>query len=121
LQHAVRHHHDRSLDSEEGAMSYLLQHTRRPHSKGAHLDEKLRLNGPGFDGGAYVHVFVGITRRRRVPRFVLEIADCANTINLEFSVDTPELRDNSLYKIDTLIGALQRFRGALNDIEGGTR
>jgi hypothetical protein len=107
-------------------MTYLLQHTRRPRSTGARLDEKLRLNRPGLYGDAYVRVFVGRTRRRRVPRFELEIADCDNTINLEFSVDTPELRENSLYKADRLIGALQRFRDALAaeaDIyeKGGTR
>jgi hypothetical protein len=102
-------------------MSYLLQHTRRPHPMRGRLDEKLRLNRPGFYGDAYVRVFVGLTRRRRVPRFELQIADCSNTINLEFSVETPEYRDNSLYKLDTLIGALERFRDALNDMEGGTR
>jgi hypothetical protein len=36
-----------------------------------------------------------------------------NEINLEFSVDTTELRENSLYKIETLITALERFRAGL--------
>jgi hypothetical protein len=36
-----------------------------------------------------------------------------NQINLEFSVDSPELRENSLHKIATLIAALERFRAGL--------
>jgi hypothetical protein len=43
----------------------------------------------------------------------MRIADCANRINLEFSVDSPELRENSLYKVETLIAALERFRAGL--------
>ncbi len=38
-------------------------------------------------------------RRDRDPQLVLLIADCTNTINLEFSLETAELRENSLYKI----------------------
>jgi hypothetical protein len=36
-----------------------------------------------------------------------------NTIALEFCVDSAECRENSLHKIDTLLGALQRFRDGL--------
>jgi hypothetical protein len=73
-----------------------------------------------------VRVFVGRTKRRRDPHIELQIADCVNTINLEFSLETPELRKNSLYKVDTLLGALHRFRDALAaeaDLydKGGTR
>jgi hypothetical protein len=44
----------------------------------------------------------------------------------EISLETPELRKNSLYKVDTLLGALHRFRDALAaeaDLydKGGTR
>ena len=49
-------------------------------------------------------------RHNRDLRLTLRIADCANTINLEFSLDSPELRENSLFKIDTLLDALHRFR-----------
>jgi len=42
-----------------------------------------------------------------------QIADCANTINLEFSLDSPVYRENSLFKVDTLLGALNRFRDGL--------
>jgi len=104
-------------------MSYLLHYLRRsdspaPHTAAARVDEYLRLNRPGLYGDAYVRVFVEDTslRRRRQnwePRFQLEIADFTNTINLEFSVASPELRENSLFKIDTLIGALERFRRGL--------
>ena len=94
-------------------MSYLLQYARRPDSIAprklvARVDEYARLNRPGFYGDAYVRVYVDDT-----PGFVLEIADCTKAINLEFSVDSAELRENSLFKIDTLIGALQRFRNGL--------
>jgi hypothetical protein len=41
------------------------------------------------------------------------IANCVNEIHLEFSVDSPERRENSLHKIETLIAALERFRGGL--------
>ena len=104
-------------------MSYLLQYARRPASivrrpRPARVDEYARLNRPGLYGDAFVRVFVEDTTARRRnwnlhPRLVLRIADCANTINLEFSLDTAELRENSLFKVDTLLGALQRFREAL--------
>ena len=79
------------------------------------MDESTRLNRPGLYGDAYVRVFVEDTSARRGgdPFFELEIADCSNTINLEFAVHTAEYRENSLFKVDTLIGALQRFRDGL--------
>ena len=107
-------------------MSYLLQHTVRPTSagrarRGPRVDERLVLNRPQFDGGAHVRVFVEDTsgRKRRfrrtppVPRIRLRITDCDNQIALEFSVESPELRENSLHKIETLLGALRRFRDGL--------
>ena len=107
-------------------MSYLTQYVLsrsslpRPIPRGARLDECTLLNRPAFDGGAHVCVFVEDTsgrrlRRRRVPspQLKLQIADCVNEINLEFSVESAELRENSLYKIETLIAALERFRAGL--------
>jgi hypothetical protein len=103
-------------------MSYLTQYAvARPSGrKGARVDEHTVLNFPGFDGGAHVRAFVEDTskrmlRRRRVPspRLKLRITDCENQIHLEFSVDSPELRENSLFKINTLIAALERFRAGL--------
>jgi hypothetical protein len=78
------------------------------------------LNRPEFDGGAHVRAFVEDTsnrriRRRRVPspRLKLRITDCTNEIHLEFSVDSAAARENSLYKVETLIAELDRFRRAL--------
>ena len=108
-------------------MSYLLQHaTRRPllarrSRRGVRLDERTLLNHPEFDGGAFVRVFVEDTSGRRVrrripePRLRLRIGDCTNQIFLEFGVDSRARRENSLHKIDTLLGALDRFRAGLID------
>jgi hypothetical protein len=108
-------------------MSYLLQHaTRRPllarrSRRGVRLDERTLLNHPEFDGGAFVRVFVEDTSGRRVrrripePRLRLRIGDCTNEIFLEFGVDSRARRENSLHKIDTLLGALDRFRAGLID------
>jgi hypothetical protein len=106
-------------------MSYLLQYAaRRPTSAGrgrggVRVDERLVLNRPEFDGGAYVRVFVEDTSGRRArrrppaPRVRLRIADCARHVNLEFSVESAELRENALFKADTLLDALTRFREGL--------
>ena len=102
-------------------MSYLLQYARRPDSIaprpkcGLRVDEHTRLNRPGLYGDAFVRVFVEDTThgRRRQPQIDLQIADCTNVIRLEFSLAHARLRENSLFKIDTLLGALQRFRDAL--------
>ena len=36
-----------------------------------------------------------------------------NKVNLEFSVDSAQQRENSAHKIETLIAALERFRAGL--------
>jgi hypothetical protein len=103
-------------------MSYLTQYAvaRPSPRRGARVDEHTVLNHPEFDGGAHVRAFVEDTstrklRRRRLPspRLKLRITDCTNQIHLEFSVDSPELRENSLHKITTLIASLERFRAGL--------
>jgi hypothetical protein len=104
-------------------MSYLVQYARRPDSivartPAARVDEHTRLNRPGLYGDAFVRVLVEDTtarrrRRHRDPQLVLQIADCTNTINLEFSLETAQLRENSLFKVNTLLGALHRFRDGL--------
>jgi hypothetical protein len=88
--------------------------------RGVRVDERLLLNLPGFHGDAYVRVFVedtsGRTRWRKAPpepRVRLRIADCTDEIALWFELDSAEARTNSLHKIDTLLGALGRFRDAL--------
>ena len=98
-------------------MSYLTQYAvSRPAAVRARVDERTLLNRPAFDGGAHVRVYVEDTSNRKLlpsPRLKLRIADCVNQINLEFSVDTAELRENSLHKIETLIAALEQFRAGL--------
>lgn len=108
-------------------MSYLTQYATqrlapdRPRRRGVRLDERTLLNRPAFDGGAHVRVFVEDTsgRKRRgwrplpSPRLKLRIADCVNEVHLEFSVDSTAERENSLYKVATLIAALERFHEAL--------
>jgi hypothetical protein len=108
-------------------MSYMTVYAdRRPTSaprarRGARVDERTRLNLPGLYGDAYVRVFVEDTSRRKLrlrrvppqPRLKLRIADCVNVINLEFDVGSAELRQNSLFKINTLLNALHRFRDGL--------
>jgi hypothetical protein len=93
----------------------------RRGDRGARVDERVTLNRPAFDGGAHVRVFVEDTSRRKgrfrrvlpSPRLKLRITDCVNEVHLEFSVDSHELRENSLHKIATLIAALERFRAGL--------
>jgi hypothetical protein len=88
--------------------------------RGAGVDERILLNLPGFHGGAYVRVFVEDTtfrkwrRRPPEPRIRLRIADCSNEISLWFELNSGPARENSLHKIDTLLGALERFRAALD-------
>jgi hypothetical protein len=103
-------------------MSYLLQYARLPASIGrrsrhTRLDEQTTLNRPEFDGGAFVRCFVEDTtsrrRRHHEARIELEIADCTKSIQLEFWLGSPDSRENALFKADTLIGALHRFRDAL--------
>ena len=100
-------------------MSYLAQYAVSA-ARGARVDERTRLNRSAFDGGAHVRVYVEDTSSRKLrrgrlpsPRLRLRIADCTNQINLEFSVDSAELRENSLYKVETLIAVLERFRAGL--------
>jgi hypothetical protein len=102
-------------------VSYLLDYARHPmlgrRARNARVDERLRLNHPQFDGGAEVRVFVEDTSRmphREVaPRIRFRISDCAHQVNLEFGVESPELRANALFKIDTLLDALSKFRDGL--------
>jgi hypothetical protein len=101
-------------------MTYLLQFVRRlasaaPQHRPVRVDEYARLNLPGFYGDAFIRVFVGDTSAQPAgdPELLLQMADCMNTINLEFSLETAELRENALFKADILIAVLTRFREAL--------
>jgi hypothetical protein len=97
----------------------------------ARVNERWFLNLPGFHGGAYVIAYVEDTSDRAPARgryckddcpdcphnfearTILEIADCADRIQLEFDLDTELARANSLHKVDTLIAALRVFRSGL--------
>ena len=97
----------------------------------ARVNERTLLNLPGFHGGAYVYVYVEDTSDRELlsdpfcepectccpqnfePRMSFEIADCSDTVAIQFDVDSAEARVNSLHKLDTLAAALQVFRAAL--------
>jgi hypothetical protein len=121
--------HVRTHNEAKGGtpMSYLVEYAvRRPATagrrrRGIRVDERIVLNRPKFDGGAHVRVYVEDTSARRArfrrspptPHLRLRIADCVNEIALEFSVSSPELRENSLHKIETLLEALSRFRNGL--------
>lgn len=105
-------------------MSYLTQYATQdtaPRShRGARVDLDVLLNRPEFDGGASVRAYVQDTSRHRSlrrrlpkPRLILQISDCINEINLEFSVASYEARENSLHKIETLLDALAQFRAGL--------
>ena len=96
----------------------------------ARVNERWFLNLPGFHGGAYVVAYVEDTSERDLvncdecddcepenfePRTILEIADCNDTIQLEFDVVSTARRANSLHKLDTLITALRVFRKGLEE------
>jgi hypothetical protein len=49
------------------------------------------------------------------PDYTLQIANCDRSIQFELEFDTPDQRENCLYKIDTLLEVLSEFRGALVD------
>ena len=73
-------------------MSYLLQHARRHRLDTRASTSTSASTAPGLYGDAFVRVFVEDTSRRRRgnrrdPHTSLKIADCANTITLEFSLD----------------------------------
>jgi hypothetical protein len=104
-------------------VSYLLQYTRRPtrtrrRAHNARVDERLRLNRSDFDGGAEVGVRRGHLGEAVAPPSAVAAAQASDRRlrkpdHLEFAVESAELRDNSPYKIETLIAALTRFRDAL--------
>ena len=82
------------------------------------------LNLPGFHEGAYVMAYVEDTSERGFehydgkpynphPRLILEIADCASRINLEFEINSALRRQNSFHKMQTLIDALEAFKAGM--------
>lgn len=90
----------------------------------ARVDRRAFLNLPGWHAGAYVNAYLEDTSGRSLdgddafaanfePRVILEIADCTNRVSFGFDLDTGPSRANSLYKLDTLIGALSELREGL--------
>lgn len=81
------------------------------------------LNRPGWHGRATIVAEVEDTSRLhpeelrfgREPKVFLSISDCSNECRLEFHLDSRAAERNSLYKLDTLIGSLERFRQALRE------
>jgi hypothetical protein len=84
------------------------------------------LNLPGFHEGAYVMAYVEDTSERGPeryepggdhynphPRMILEIADCANRISLDFDISSTHRRQNSFHKVQTLIDALEAFKAGM--------
>lgn len=79
------------------------------------------LNRPGWHGKAALIASVEDTSRLhdeelrygRTPDVYLEISDCSHECVLAFDLSSDSAQQNSLYKIDTLIDGLERFRDAL--------
>jgi hypothetical protein len=89
------------------------------------------LNRPGFHSTGAVVAEIEDTRGWRkgrdrdgkkitadswiTPEVSLQISDCTRSIAMCIDFETEADRENSLYKVDTLIDALERFRAALAD------
>ena len=51
----------------------------------------------------------------RLGNYVLTLADCRRIVELEFSLTTPRVRQQSLAKIDLLAKVINAFREALHE------
>jgi hypothetical protein len=79
------------------------------------------LNRPGWHGRATIIAEVEDTSRLHSdelryddrPRVHLSITDCSNECSFEFDLADRRDQANSLYKVDTMIRTLERFRKAL--------
>jgi hypothetical protein len=76
------------------------------------------LNQPGYNGMA--NIIANIERVKydnsKFPEYLsidFGIADCTRQITLTFDCDTPEERQNSLYKANKMVEMLTNFRDAL--------
>ena len=93
-------------------MSYLTSYaTRSPPVRGRSLDERIALNLPGFHGDAYVRVFVEDTTFRKWRRPAAGAAHPLpdrRLLERDLALVRARLtgtRQNSMHKIDTLLGA----------------
>lgn len=84
------------------------------------LNVRKFLNRHGHHAGAYIIARVQDTSRAETEDwawadYALSISDCDRVIHLAISNRTEWDRRNTLYKIDTLIDVLGRFRAALEE------
>jgi hypothetical protein len=85
----------------------------------------VRLDRPQLGGSELVRALVedtsGLAHALEAtppsPRRELRIADSSSLIALEFSLESVERREDSLNKIDTLLGVLHRFQAGLAEAE----
>lgn len=74
------------------------------------------LNRPAFEGGGHILAQVPTREGGRGgyrSTATLTIADCSDSITLDFYTGTEGSVENTLHKLDTLIGTLQDFRAAV--------
>jgi hypothetical protein len=46
----------------------------------------------------------------REPNYVFQLSDCSRVVSFELDFSTPQSRKNDIYKIDTMIRALENLR-----------
>jgi hypothetical protein len=96
-----------------------------------HREKKTRLsvrrflNNPGHQSGAYILIYVEDSDTEEYeayqqgsdgffdPEITLELKDCDRAISFEFQLGTESNRENSMFKVNTLIYALLKLRKAI--------
>lgn len=71
------------------------------------------LNRPAFEGGGHILAQVPTRQENYRSGATVTIADCSDSITLDFYIGTEGSVENTLHKLDTLIGTLQDFREAV--------
>jgi hypothetical protein len=99
------------------------QQMARPYR--ARVDERAFLNLPGFHGSAVVNAYVEDTSDRDLrlvegrrahnfkPRVIVELSDCTQSVSYELSVHSDLALENSMFKLEVMIAALQSVANAL--------
>ena len=72
------------------------------------------LNKAGFNSTAAISATV-INEYGDTPSIDLQITDCYRAISFNFSIYEEADRDNTLYKLDTLLSVLMDFRDAVSE------
>lgn len=76
-------------------------------------------NKPGYHSTGFIYAYVAKSTKKSLRNgggYVscdLTIGDCSRQISLDFDHYSKKDRENSLYKIDTILGAITKFREAL--------